>query len=227
MTKNKMMRLASALLVAVLLTTCAISGTFAKYVTSANSTDSARVAKWGVEITANGQMFTTNEDGTVASVAAKTVLSSNGDNIVAPGMSGNLASVELDGQPEVAVEVKYEATLVLNYWTVSGVEYCPIVFTVGTETYATGDVTAIVPTNVCTDVADLIAKVEAAIEGYTAEYAAGQDLSDAAVVAPVVSWAWEFDGNDDVKDTALGDKADAGTAAEIALTIVTTVTQIN
>jgi len=47
MRKNKMMRIASALLVAVLLTTCAISGTFAKYVTSASGNDKARVAYWG------------------------------------------------------------------------------------------------------------------------------------------------------------------------------------
>ena len=47
MRKNKMMRLASALLVAVLLSTCAISGTFAKYVTSSTGTDKARVAYWG------------------------------------------------------------------------------------------------------------------------------------------------------------------------------------
>ena len=47
MRKNKMMRAASGLLVAVLLSTCAISGTFAKYTTSVSSGDSARVATWG------------------------------------------------------------------------------------------------------------------------------------------------------------------------------------
>ena len=57
MMKNKMMRAASILLVAVLLSTCAISGTFAKYVTTASGTDTARVAKWGVVITANGNLF--------------------------------------------------------------------------------------------------------------------------------------------------------------------------
>lgn len=47
MKKNKAMRLASALLVLTLLTTCAISSTFAKYVTKAEGTATARVAKWG------------------------------------------------------------------------------------------------------------------------------------------------------------------------------------
>lgn len=49
MKKNKAMRLASALLVLTLLTTCAISSTFAKYVTKAEGSDKARVAYWGFD----------------------------------------------------------------------------------------------------------------------------------------------------------------------------------
>ena len=56
MRKNKVMRMASVLLVAVLLTTCMISGTFAKYISSAeftgnnggNGNSSALVAKWSI-----------------------------------------------------------------------------------------------------------------------------------------------------------------------------------
>ena len=50
MKTNKMMRIASVLLVAVLLSTCAISGTFAKYVTTASGNDTARVALWDVSV---------------------------------------------------------------------------------------------------------------------------------------------------------------------------------
>ncbi|MDE6767712.1 MAG: hypothetical protein K2J35_05915, partial [Eubacterium sp.] len=57
MKKNKMMRIASALLVLCLLTTCVISGTFAKYVTSNDGSDSARVAKFGVSVTVSGSTF--------------------------------------------------------------------------------------------------------------------------------------------------------------------------
>ena len=57
MRKNKMMRAASALLVAVLLTTSTISGTFAKYVTQDSAKDVARVAKWGVELQVEGNLF--------------------------------------------------------------------------------------------------------------------------------------------------------------------------
>ncbi len=50
MKKNKMMRLASVLLIAVMISTSAISGTYAKYVTSGYAEDNARVAKFGVAV---------------------------------------------------------------------------------------------------------------------------------------------------------------------------------
>lgn len=57
---GKTMRVAGLLLALVLVTSCFVGGTFAKYVTSGTGTDSARVAKFGVEITANGTMFAKN-----------------------------------------------------------------------------------------------------------------------------------------------------------------------
>ena len=60
MKKNKMMRTASGLLVATLLTTSMISGTFAKYTTQDEASDSARVAKWGVTALATGSLFGTD-----------------------------------------------------------------------------------------------------------------------------------------------------------------------
>lgn len=83
MKKNKMMRVASALLVAVLLTTCAISGTFAKYVTSVESQDSARVANWGFERT-NSMDLTDLFLGSYTNVNSE-----NGDDVIAPGTDGS------------------------------------------------------------------------------------------------------------------------------------------
>lgn len=227
MKKNTMMRLASALLVLVLLTTCAISGTFAKYVTDKTGTDSARVAKFGVEITANGSAFATEyatDDEDVVATIAKSVVTStaqgaDGKKLVAPGTEGSMVAMTLTGTPEVAVEVKYEATLTLAGWTVDNAYYCPIEITVGEDTfkgttYSSAD--------------EFVAAVVAAINGYTAEYAPNQDLSvESTVATPDVSWAWAFEGNDDVKDTALGDAAAEGTAATIELVVKTTVTQID
>ena len=86
MRKNRMMRAASALMVAVLLTTSTISGTFAKYVTQVDGGDVARVAKWGVEVGFAGSLFEdsyihapdTSDEKTVCTSVAK-------ENVVAPG----------------------------------------------------------------------------------------------------------------------------------------------
>ena len=53
MKKNTMMRLAAVLLVVALLTTSVICGTFAKYTSADTATDSARVAKWDIQL--NGE----------------------------------------------------------------------------------------------------------------------------------------------------------------------------
>lgn len=228
MKKNKMMRIASVLLIAVLMTTCAISGTFAKYVTSAEGEDSARVAKWGVTITANGETFAEKYNDAPDAAGTKVVSSVSAENVLAPGTNGSLAAMTLSGTPEVAVNVTYEATLVLNYWTLADTtEYCPIVFTVNGATYGTNDTDA---TNKSANIAALVVAVESAIEAYSANYAANQNLATESTVAtPDVSWSWAFytDNAHDVKDTYLGDKAAAGTAPEITLTIKTTVTQVD
>lgn len=100
MKKNKMMRLASCLLVAVMLTTSVISGTFAKYVTSDSATDTARVAKWGVTVTTEGETtFADSYDGTV-------VTSVTEQNVVAPGTKNDTGvTFTITGKPEVKVKV--------------------------------------------------------------------------------------------------------------------------
>ena len=148
MKKNKMMRIASVLLVAVILTTCAISGTFAKYVTSGNGSDTARVAKFGVAITANGDTFadaydkvgdgTGNSNKMVAYVTAGSTVKSGtqNDDVVAPGTSGSMAAFTITGTPEVAVRVAFSGTLELgDKWVDSTSHYyCPIEITVSGDT---------------------------------------------------------------------------------------------
>ena len=58
--KNWMLRAAVLMLALVLITSCFVGGTFAKYVTSGIGGDVARVAKFGVTVTAtNNSMFKT------------------------------------------------------------------------------------------------------------------------------------------------------------------------
>lgn len=219
MKKNKLMRLASGLLVAVLLTTCAISGTFAKYVTSTSATDSARVAKFGVTVTATGDMFSKEyaADDTSFTLASNTVVST--EKVVAPGTSGSLGGVTITGTPEVAVRVSCEAATVElgeNWKDASGAYYCPIEVTVGTTKIKGTDQA---------DVNSFETAIKNAVNAFTKDYAAGTDLANAEKLA--VSWAWAFDTNDDTKDTYLGDQAAEGKPATIELGITTTVTQID
>ena len=50
MKKKLSMRIASCLLIALLMTTCLTSGTFAKYTSSSTANDAARVAKWSFTV---------------------------------------------------------------------------------------------------------------------------------------------------------------------------------
>lgn len=116
MRKNKMMRTAAVLGVAAMLTTCALSGTLAKYTTTAEAQDSARVAKWGVRITMadDDSIFksvyaknTTNEDITEITntvEASNYTAENNGDKVVAPGTTGE-TTFSIKGKPEVAFKL--------------------------------------------------------------------------------------------------------------------------
>lgn len=214
MRKNKMMRAASGLLVAVLLSTCAISGTFAKYTTSVSSSDKARVATWGFTQTSIdfADLFKTAYDQNVQGNA----------DVIAPGTTNSATfTFKYDGQetaPEVAYTFKVDTagsaiaddiknnpnivwsldggaegnwdTLLDNIKKLSGDDS-------GTKTYQPGEL----PT------------------GFTA-----------ADNVHTITWKWMFEkegtGKDaqDVKDTAMGNKAQLD---EVTLKITVTATQID
>ena len=230
--KNVLMRSAGLLLALVLVTSCFVGSTFAKYTTSADATESARVAKFGVRVTTNAGMFAkeyATDDLSVVGTIAKSVIST--DKVVAPGTKkeGFVAST-IAGTPEVAVRVSYEAKqFELTNWTTTGTdEYCPLVFTVNGTEYKIGSAGI-------TNVAQLQTAVKDAIKAYTKDYAPGTDLSGVGADTLTISWEWPFEtGTNDTeklannaKDTALGNRAAAGNAATVSLTLATTVTQID
>ena len=83
--------------------------------------------------------------------------------------------------------------------------------------------------------AQLQTAVKNAINSYTKDYAPGTDLSGVGADTLTISWEWPFEtGTNDTeklannaKDTALGNRAAAGNAATVSLTLATTVTQID
>ena len=226
MKKTKLMRAALLLLVLTLVTSCFVGGTFAKYTTSGIGQDTARVAKWGVVITANGATFANTyatDTENVAGTIANSVVSAN--KVVAPGTKGNMVGMTITGTPEVAVSVNYAANFKVEGWTVDGKFYCPLHIKVGSEWFdGTGY-----------DSADAFARdVSNAISKLSGNYAAGTDLSGAGV--PSVIWEWPYENTGastdtgfknpqtNENDTKLGNLEKAPT---VSLTVTTTVTQID
>lgn len=219
MKKNRMMRLASGLLVAVLITTSTISGTFAKYVTEAEASDSARVAKFGVVVTATGSLFDDtyiNETGgnTPADAGELTVEASG--KAVAPGTKNDTGiTFTVTGTPEVDVLLKVEATATSDICLPDGkysnmttgdksdvttiaTDYHPVVYKLvhnGTE-YAGLTLDGLQ--------AQLVALTTAAGK----KYEANKDLSDATegFGTFTITWEWPFgDPTNNEADTVLGD----------------------
>ncbi|MBQ8293553.1 MAG: hypothetical protein IJX78_07140 [Bacilli bacterium] len=223
MKTNKMLRISAILLVLTLLSTCVISGTFAKYVTKGEASDTATVAKWGIELTVAGEDVLYDDDKIANDVAAKVSAS----NLAAPGTYQKLANVKLSGTPEVSYNIQVDVDLKLENWTVNGNDYCPLEFTVGSTVIK-------IDGSTIKTVDELEAAVEkaimAAITGgdgtvNNKTYDATQPTPGSAGDLDIV-WKWAFDNGAeaDKNDTALGN---AATRATINFSLTVTVTQVD
>ena len=232
MKKNIAMRVAAFLFILTMISTTAFATTFAKYTTKGESHDSARVAKWGVTISAVGGDKTTfeyNSDTKDAEVAE--ITAQNDVKLIAPGSKVNFGSVKITGKPEVKVKVSFTIDVELTGWEIPDKDdstkkeqYCPLVFVVNGKPIAMND-------SIKT-----IDKLEEAIEAEAAvipstEYAANTDLSSVAPGGVSIYCYWDFNETDnagdyqsDVKDTALGDLS---SAPKVSLTIECTVEQVD
>lgn len=235
-----MMRVASALLVAVLLTTCVISGTYAKYTTSADGGDKARVAKWGVTVKVDGSLFgkvyndVKGGNGVSVSTTGSVVSSVTGEKVLAPGTKGEMGKITIEGTPEVKVEITCRAEVSLNgKWlakqdsnpTTAKSYYCPLKIKIGnTELYGLD----------YTSEDEFKQAIEAKIKSYSKEYEANTDLSKINDISIPISWAWSYEGRSGTKvnrtdyaDTYLGDQAANSNAGDIEIKVITTVTQVD
>lgn len=100
MKKNRTMRAAVLMLALTLITSCFVGSTFAKYTTGISGSDTARVAKFGVELEIDADLFDTEYvDGAVS------VKSDDSNNVIAPGTSKTATIFTIAGAPEVDVQV--------------------------------------------------------------------------------------------------------------------------
>ena len=126
------MRLASALLVITLLTTCVISGTFAKYISERSVNDTGTVAKWEFKV---GEKDITEEAFTFDLFEDKTSGSYDEEdndvvmNKIAPGTSGSF-KLDLKNTSEVTASYKIEFTETNG----SDNKHIPIQYCIGTGT---------------------------------------------------------------------------------------------
>ncbi len=254
MKKNKMMRIASCLLIAVLISTCAISSTFAKYVTSDSSADTARVAKFGVVITAannsnfkENYTYDSNAEGKVGTLAVN--VDTTGTNLVAPGTKDDTGiTFTISGTPEVATKIDIAMTVTSDIyvkngehlnWTTGGddTDNFAVANTAtgtigGTATAAYDGYYPVVFTlkQGSTVVATgNLNTIETAVEAYanTAYYAPNTNLG----ATFTLTWEWVFGGND-TADTLLGNVAagtttDANVSTSLNYNITFTVTQVD
>ena len=226
MKKNAMLKIAAVVLVAVLLTTCAISSTFAKYASSGDAgTASARVAKWGVDVTTvlttNNLFATSYGEETNGDATDKLVITDpagDGANLIAPGTSKSLSIANFaTGKPEVSGKITLTADVTLG----SGFDaYLPLVFKVGDPLNPTtvemgsayGDSKQVI------DAASFAEALEEAIAtAGTVYFAPNTDLS--TFNGFDISWEWPWDGVNYEDDNKLGNGVADGNAADYTITI--------
>lgn len=215
MRKNKFMRAASGLLVAVLLTTCVISGTFAKYTTKSTGTDSARVAKWGFKDTSTvllDNLFSNAYDETVQSTA----------KVIAPGTAGQKTFTFNYTEPTTKPEVDYTFTVSTDGSTCAE------------DIQNNGNIQWKLDKGQWGTWSDLLKNIEA-LAGDTSKtttYKAGTlPTAFSGSTTHTVAWQWVFDkdkadaaGDKDAADTALGNKS---TLDEVKLQISITAEQVD
>lgn len=244
MKKNKSMRAAGGLMIATMLTTSIVSGTYAKYVTSGTAKDTARVAKFGVVVKAEGSLFDKNyletsntPTDTDTGISVKS-LSTPADNVVAPGTKNDTGlSFSITGTPEVDVNVKIEvantsADIFLKEGTYPemttsadddnfelAADYYPIKYTLTKHDGST----------VTGNLDEITDELNA-----NATYHAGEDLTD-SLGNFTLTWDWAFEQGYDEADTLLGELAVGEVAGVDAsnynlnanIELIVTVTQVD
>ena len=218
MKKNKALTAAFSVFALTMVSMCAIGGTFAKYVTEKEASDTVTVAKWGVEVTANGNTAAVTElDGN-----PEIHVSGTEGELMAPGTKGTFVSVSVDGDPEVVANVTHEATVAITGWEIDSVYYCPVVVKVNGVAVVATDHSD--PVDGVIDASDYAASIEEAIEDLSkTEVAVGTPLDQTITV----TWEWLITTDGDAtgeKDTKLGNLI---TAPSITVGISTTVEQVD
>ncbi len=198
-----------ALVLAVALTSYSVSGTYAKYTSTIESSDSARVAKWGIGKQMTVDLFSDSYDSDAVKSSEK---------VIAPGTKGVYTFAIKDaGAPEVAYKLDVaidgdeskDESEKLQFWTGDATTYDQAIEQGG--------------------------KQYANFEALKANF--GTDLSIAQVLPTdslseklgtiKLHWEWKFDSEDDPGDTEKGNEAAEGTEKKAVIKVKVTATQLD
>ena len=235
----------SVFVIALLLLLVAVIGfggyTMSKYISSKSDNGTASVAKWGFEVTANGDglfgkeyKYDAGKNASIVNtdaVASLTVKADNEESRVAPGTTGSM-TFSIGGTAEVKSKIEVSLTgndVVLKYTTatVTDGEYAPVKWTLKKKDVTTPLLNGGTFAQLTTELAKLNATVEA-----NATYANAGEYT--------IEWAWAYESGNDALDTFLGaiankpatttdgtyTKVEEGTHTAISFNLSVSVTQL-
>ena len=253
MKKNWTMKVAALMLALTMITACFVGSTFAKYVSKAQGEATARVAQWGIvmEIEGGDEVFKTEydlDDTSYTTVGSSSVISNNGDKVVAPGTKSDDITVTISGTPEVAFvlaltlnqsdDIVLPAGTYTDYSTtlLDGThpeftvdeDYHPIHYTIAIDIPGIGQKSK----------TGTLEEIIAALNRFGNQHDGNDDLVAAFPANTscegtiTLSWEWPFEQDMDQADTYLGNIAAGVCTAEGAVTtlnfnVIATATQID
>lgn len=210
--ENKMKNPALYIIAGLLLLSCVVTGIYALYTTGKTIDDSARAAKWGVEVKAEG-------DGSTAfksSYSDENGLSVQSDDntalVVAPGTSG-FVTFSVTGKPEVAVDVAMELGDASTLSMIKGPSdagaqtksytYYPVQWTLKKSDSAVSDWSTVTAVTGCAKVS--LDTINDYLKGVNVSkhVDANTDLTSYYQL----SWTWPLSQNHDAEDTYIGNVA--------------------
>ena len=199
---NMVVKIAIIVLAITMIALILLSGTYAKYISSNTAEDTARVAKWQIEL--NGESLKTSEIDLFSTILDSNYTDTetdviNTEKLIAPGTSGRF-NLQIANKSEVAAQYEID-------FTITNTANIPIEFSIDGGTTWTKDLTDIAMSN---------NTILAAKTGIST------NLN--------VQWRWLFDGvsnsnytQTDTTDTTLGE---IGTGT-VKVKAVVTVNQVD
>lgn len=226
--RSTFMRVAGGMMVVSMLATCVISGTMAKYTSSASGSDTARAAKWSIDVNgtniATADTFTLDLFSTVGDEGnpyEDDVDVKNGDNenIVAPG-TGGVFDIAITNDSEVTADFDLKLTEVNE-------SNIPIRYSFdenGLYYYTFDELENMVATSYDGDWGAMLSVLsEGAFDI--------NSITNGGTVTIPCSWIWAYDGvyyggQTDESDTAIGNAANTVNQT-VSLTATVTATQVD